>query len=162
MDKKGVVTSACNAGPTKVGQRRHGWCRFTYVKSDLCGAGFRMVEGAPAFGTALPFAGRRQNESLGQRMRTKGISSPPNERLTTKRGTRVTQMRRGVFAYVILRQQVAAGEILRSELFGPCSPSLSSNDHRRKRWSGRGAARKRRYDRSMTFGVVFHGVLAAP
>jgi len=121
-----------------------------------------MVEGAPAFRTALPFAGLRPNESLGQRMRTKGLSSPPNETLTTRRGARMAQMRRGILC---LRRTAAAGGgggNLHSELFGPRSPALSSNDRRRKRRSGRGAARKRRRDRSMTFGVVFYGVLAAP
>jgi len=121
-----------------------------------------MVEGALAFRTALPFAGWRRNESLGQRMRTKGISSPPNETLATRRGARMAQMRRGILR---LRRTAAAGggeESLHSELFGPRSPALSSNGHRRKRWSDHGAARKRRCDRPMTFGIVFFGVLAAP
>jgi hypothetical protein len=164
MVKKGAVTSGCNAGPARVGRRRHGRCRSAYVKSDLHGVGFLAVEGAPAFGKALPFAGRRRNEGLGRHMRTRGIIQPSGRTVDdeTRRGARVAQMRRGIFAHVVLRQQAAGGKILRSELLGPCSPALSSNGRRRKRWSGRGVARKRRRDRSVTFGVVLYGVLAAP
>jgi len=157
--QKGAVTSACNAGPTKVGRRRHGWCRSAYAKSDLYGAGFRMVEGTPAFGTASPFAGRRQSERLGQPMRTKGISSPPNERLTTHKGYSSNSDEVGNLRLRPTAAAVAIGGNLRSGLFGPCSPALSSNGHRRKRWSGRGAARKRRSDRSMAFEVVFAALL---
>jgi len=71
-------------------------------------------------------------------------------------------MRRGAFTLVVLRQQAAGGKILRSGLLGPCSPALSSNGHRRKRWSDRGVARKRRPDRAVILGATFCGVLAAP
>jgi len=53
------------------------------VKSDLHPSGFLRVEGIPAFGNALPFAGRRRNEGLGRLMRTAGTSSPPYEEPTT-------------------------------------------------------------------------------
>jgi hypothetical protein len=39
-------------------------------ESDLHVTGFRAVEGTPAFGKALPFAGRRRNEGLGRFLRT--------------------------------------------------------------------------------------------
>jgi hypothetical protein len=83
MDKKGADTSGCNAGPARVGRRRHGGCRSAYVRSDPYGDGFRVVEGTPAFGKALPFAGRRRNAGLGRFMRTKGLSSPPDKESTT-------------------------------------------------------------------------------
>lgn len=54
------------------------------------------------------------------------------------KGCSGSSLRRGLFAHVVLRQQAAGGKILRSGLPGPCSPALSSNGHRRKRWSGRG------------------------
>jgi len=62
---------------------------------------------------------------------------------------------------VVLRQQAAGGMVPCSELLGPCSPALFSNGHRRKRWSDRGVARKRRVDREMAFGVSLSGVLAS-
>jgi len=134
------------------------------VRSDLHGAEFLAVEGTPAFGKTSPFAGRRRNEGLGRFMRARGSSSPPDEESTTskQRGAQVALVRRGTFAHVVLRQQAAGGRVLRSESPGPCSPALSSNGHRRKRWLGRGVARKRRRDWSVAFGVVTRGVLAAP
>jgi len=70
-------------------------------------------------------------------------------------------MRRGTFTLVVLRQQAAGGRVLRSGRLGPPSPALSSNGHRRKRWSDRGVARKRRRDRAIAFGVSLCGALAA-
>jgi len=70
-------------------------------------------------------------------------------------------MRRGTFTLVVLRQQAVRGEVLRSGRLGPCSPALSFNGHRRKRWSDRGVARKRRRDRTVAFGVSLCGALAA-
>jgi len=77
------------------------------------------------------------------------------------RGARVARTRRGTFTLVILRQQAARGEVLRSGLLGPCNPALSFNGHRRKRWSDRGVARKRRRDRTVAFGIVTCCELAA-
>jgi len=71
-------------------------------------------------------------------------------------------MRRGTFTLVVLRQQAAGGRVLRSGRLGPLSSALSSNGHRRKRWSNRGVARKRRPGRAVTFEVSLCGVLAAP
>jgi len=45
-----------------------------------------VAEGIPAFGNALPFAGRRRNDGLGRLMSTAGTSSPPREESTTSRG----------------------------------------------------------------------------
>jgi len=70
-------------------------------------------------------------------------------------------MRRGSFTLVVLRQQAAGGKVLRSGLLGPCNPALSSNGHRRKRWSDRGVARKQRRDRAVAFGAVPSCELAA-
>jgi hypothetical protein len=78
------------------------------------------------------------------------------------KGCSGSSLRRGLFAHVVLRQQAAGGKILRSGLPGPCSPALSSNGHRRKRWSGRGVARKRRRGWSVAFGVAVRGMLAVP
>jgi len=162
MDKKGAGTSGCNAGPARVGRRRHGRCRSACVRSDFHGDGFRVVEGTPALGKALPFAGRRRNAGLGRFMRTRGLSSPPDEESTTLcKGCPGSSMRRGAFAHVVLRQQAAGGEVLRSERLGSCSPALSSNGHRRKRCSGRGVARKRRRDWSVAFGGRACDALAA-
>lgn len=96
-------------------------------------------------------------------MRTKGVSSPPDEGSMTAsmRGARVAQMRRGIPPTPSLRQQGGSRGILYLGHLGPCSPALSSNSYRRKRWLGRGAARKRRHDRAVVFGVVIFGVLAA-
>jgi len=55
-------------------------------RSDPRVTGFLAVEGTPAFGKALPFAGRCRNEGLGRIMRTVGLSSPPYEDSTTKQG----------------------------------------------------------------------------
>lgn len=60
-------------------------------------------------------------------------------------------MRRGTSTLVVLRQQAAGGEVLHSGRLGPCSPAPSSDGHRRKRWSGRGVARKRRRVRAVVF-----------
>jgi len=46
-------------------------------------SGFLGVEGTPAFGNALPFAGRRRNEGLDRFMSTAGTSSPPHDESTT-------------------------------------------------------------------------------
>jgi len=70
-------------------------------------------------------------------------------------------VRRGTFTLVVLRQQAAGGGVLRSGRLGPPSPALSSNGHRRKRWSDQGVARKRRHDRAVAFGVSLCGALAA-
>jgi hypothetical protein len=63
-------------------------------------------------------------------------------------------MRRGTSTHVVLRQQAAGGEVLHLGRLGPCSPAPSSDGHRRKRWSGRGVARKRRRVRAGVFEVV--------
>jgi len=55
-------------------------------RSDPRATGLLAVEGTPAFGKALPFAGRRRNEGLGRIMRTEGPSSPPLKESTTKQG----------------------------------------------------------------------------
>jgi len=55
----------------------------TVSKSDLHTMGFLAVEGTPAFGKALPFAGRCRNAGLGRFMRTVGASSLPVEESTT-------------------------------------------------------------------------------
>jgi len=47
------------------------------VRSNLHLARFQAVEGTPAFGKALPFAGKRRNAGLGRFMRAVGASSPP-------------------------------------------------------------------------------------
>jgi len=94
-------------------------------------------------------------------MRTMGASSPPDEESTT------TGMLEKLREEGNLRPRHPAaaggkGEVLRSERLGPRSPAPCSNGHRRKRWSDRGVARKRRRDRRMVFEVLFSGVLAAP
>jgi len=66
--------------------------------------------------------GRRDNPAL----RTKDR----RQTRQTSRGARVAYVRRGTFAHVVLRQQAAGGEVLRSELLGPCSPAPLSNGHR--------------------------------
>jgi hypothetical protein len=53
------------------------------VRSDLHIIGFRVVEGTPAFGRVLPFAGQCANVGLGRFMRTKGVSSPSVEESMT-------------------------------------------------------------------------------
>jgi len=128
--------------------------RSAVVKSDLFTVGFLGVEGILALGKTLPFAGRRGNEGLGRFVRTRGASSLSAEEPTTKEGARGAQMRRGTSTLVVLRQQAAGGGVLHSGRLGPCSPALSSNDHRRKRWPGRGVARKRRRVRAVVFEVV--------
>jgi len=55
-------------------------------RSDPRVMGLLAVEGTPAFGKALPFAGRCRNEGLGRIMRTVGPSSPPFKESTTKQG----------------------------------------------------------------------------
>jgi len=75
-------------------------------------------------------------------------------------------MRRGTFALVVLapvmrRTRRREGGSFAQGLLGPCSPALSSNGHRRKRWSDRSVARKRRSDRARVFEVLSGGVLAA-
>jgi hypothetical protein len=51
--------------------------------------------------------------------------------------------------------------VLHSGLSGPRNPALAFNGHRRKRWSDRGVARKRRRDRASESGVVSWCVLAS-
>lgn len=86
MDKKGAEASGCNAVPSKVGRRRNGWPLPRPSRSDPRVTRFRAVEGTPAFGKALPFAGRCRNEGLGRIMRTVGGSSPPFEESATEEG----------------------------------------------------------------------------
>jgi len=91
-----------------------------------------------------------------------GTIQPSVQRLDDEtRGARVARTRRGTFTLVVLRQQAAGGEVLRSGLFGPCNPALSFNGHRRKRWSDRGVARKRRHGRTVAFRVALFCELAA-
>lgn len=120
------------------------------------------MEGTPAFGKALPFAGRCRNEGLGRVTRTAGTSSSLFDDSMTVRGARVSSHEEGN-----LRLALACGssrhdgKLLRSGLLGPFNPASSPNGHRRKRWSDRGVARKQRRDRMMVFGVTFCRVLAA-
>jgi hypothetical protein len=119
------------------------------------------VEGIPAFGNALPFAGRRRNEGLGRFTRTAGTSSPQYEEPATPRGARGASEEGNLRP----RRPAAAGggegKVLRSRRLGPRSPVLSSNGHRRKRWSDQGVARKRRFGRTVAFEVSSCDVLAA-
>jgi hypothetical protein len=55
-------------------------------RSDPHPTGLLAVESTPAFGKALPFAGRCRNEGLGRFMRTVGLSSPPFKDSTTEKG----------------------------------------------------------------------------
>jgi len=72
------------------------------------------VEGTPAFGKALPFAGRCRNEGLGRVTRTAGTSSLLFDDSMTVRGARVSSHEEGnlhlVPAITALRQQTARGE----------------------------------------------------
>lgn len=51
------------------------------VGSDSYVVEFRTVEGTPAFGKTLPFAGRRGNESLGRFNEDEGIIQPSGRRI---------------------------------------------------------------------------------
>jgi hypothetical protein len=126
--------------------------------------GFRVVEGTPAFGKTLPFAGRRRNEGLGRFNEDEGNIQPSGRRIDDgiNEGCSSCSDEEGNPAYTVLRQQVGLKGILYLGQLGPRSPALSSNGYRRKRWSGRGAARKRRHDGAVAFGIVIFGVLAAP
>jgi len=76
-------------------------------------------------------------------------SSPPFDESTTHRGARIAHFtRRGTFVSAVLRHQAAREKVLHSGLSGPRNPALAFNGHRRKRWSDRGVARKRRHDRA--------------
>lgn len=89
------------------------------------------------------FAGPGGNESLGRFVRTREFSSPSfEEPMTHARGAR-TNGEEGNFWPTVLHPQ-AGGKVPRSTLFDSCSPALSSNGPRRKRWPGRVVARKRR------------------
>lgn len=70
--------------------------------------------------------------------------------------------RKGTFPSVTCGSSGAVGLSLLSRRLGPCIPSPSSNDGRRKRQSGSGVARKRRRARCLALGVVLSGALAAP
>jgi hypothetical protein len=67
-------------------------------------------------------------------------------------------MRRGTSILAGTAAADGEKEVLCLGRLGPCSPALSSNDHRRKRWLGRSAARKRRCDWVVAFGFVSRGV----
>jgi len=72
------------------------------------------VEGTPAFGKALPFAGRCRNEGLGRVTRTAGTSSSLFDDSMTVRGARVSSHEEGNLhlgpAITALRQQMARCE----------------------------------------------------
>jgi len=51
------------------------------VGSDSYVVGFQAVEGTPAFGKALPFAGRRRNEGLGRFTEDEGSLQPSGRRI---------------------------------------------------------------------------------
>jgi len=72
-----------------------------------------------------------------------------------KKGCSRSSSEEGNLAHTVLRQQAVPGVVLCSGQLGPCSPALSSNVHRRKRWTGRGAARKRRRDGAVVFVRCF-------
>lgn len=95
MENKGAEASGCNAVPAKVGRWRNGKPLSRGVRSDLRVTGFRVVEGTPAFGKALPFAGRCRNEGLGRITRTAGTSSSPFDDPMTVRGARVSSHEEG-------------------------------------------------------------------
>lgn len=116
---------------------------------------FQAVKGTPAFGNAPPFAGWRRSESLGRCMRAAGVSSPPPEGSTTVRGAR--SWSRGGELHSRRRRQPGAEQEWTSFArlrFGLHVPAFPFNGHRRKRWSGRGVARKQRRARRGVFGVV--------
>lgn len=72
-----------------------------------------------------------------------------------KKGCSRSSSEEGNLAHTVLRQQAVPGVVLCSGQLGPCSPALSSNVHRRKRWTGRGVARKRRRDGAVVFVRCF-------
>lgn len=114
-------------------------------RSELRSGRFQTVEGTLVFGKTSSFAGRRWNKGLGCFERTEGASSPPVDETATFSGVLKQSGEKGnLDGTLILRLAAGVKWVLCSRLFGPCSPSPSSNGHRRKRWSGRGAARKRR------------------
>jgi hypothetical protein len=123
--------------------------------SDRPAFGFQVVESIPALGKAPPFAGRRRNAGLGRCMRATGASSSPPEVPMTERDARSAF--RGGELHPRRGRQPAADfdEALRSGLIGLHVPKSPFNAHRRKRWSGRVAARKQSRVREEAFGVLF-------
>jgi len=138
-------------------RRRHGRCRFTTWGAILTWLDSWWWKAPRLSGKRCPSRGGAGTRALVDSLRTKGASSPADEGSATVsvRGARDAQMRRGIFAPS--RSAAAGGnegKVLCSERLGPCSPALSSNGYRRKRWSGRGVARKRRRDWAVVSGVV--------
>jgi len=70
-------------------------------------------------------------------------------------------MRRGTIVNVVLRQRATGGRSFAHGHSARASPAPSANGHRRKRWSHRGVARKRRRGRPTIFGFMSICVLAA-
>jgi hypothetical protein len=96
-----------------------------------------------------------------------GSIQPAARRIDDTQGCSRSSVRRGTFTPVVLspvmrRSRRREGGSFAQGLLGPCSPALSSNGHRRKRWSDRSVARKRRYGWAVAFGVSSCGVLATP
>jgi hypothetical protein len=81
------------------------------------------VEGIPAFGNALPFAGRRRNEGLGRFMRTAGTSSPQYDEPATQRGARVDRLEEGNLRP---RRSAAAGGAREGPSLSATRPTQSS------------------------------------
>jgi len=159
---KGADTSGCKVDPAKAGRRRNGGCLF--ARGEERSSLRRIPDGERHPGSRENVALRGTMLERGPRSTDEdGGSIQPSGQTARrrKRDAREAHMRRGTFTLAVLRQQAARGRVLRSGQLGPCSPALSSNGHRRKRWSDRGVARKRRRDRAVAFGVSLCGALAA-
>jgi len=162
VENKGAEASGCNAVPSRVGRRRNGWPLSRGVEERSSGHGVTGGRRHPGFRESVALRGAMSERGPWSNHEDGGTIQPSVQRLDDEnRGARVARTRRGTFTLVVLRQQAAGGEVLRSGLLGPCNPALSFNGHRRKRWSGRGVARKRRRDRTVAFRVALFCELAA-
>lgn len=96
-----------------------------HAGSDLRVVGFRAVEGTPAFGKTLPFAGRRGNEGLGRFNEDEGSIQPSGRRIDdgVNEGCSSCSDEEGNPAYTVLRQQVGPKG---DPLLGVTRPAQSS------------------------------------
>lgn len=120
------------------GRRRNGRCLATRAGSDLRSRWVPEGGKHPGFRKSVPLRG--VTPERGPRSVHEGGRSiqPSARRIDDYQGCSDGSNEEGTIAPVVLRQQNHARVGLRSDPFGLRSSALSSNGHRRKRWSDRG------------------------
>jgi hypothetical protein len=153
---KALAVLGCNADPARARRRRHEGGRFDAEGSDLHGIAVPNGGRHPGFrGSRYPSRGGGGMGASADSMRTMGVTSPSNEGSANEQGCsrsfkgpagKNRWVRRGISIHAGLRQQAVLGRSFTRGFSARAVQRCRPASRRRKRWLGRGVARKRRHD----------------